>query len=98
MKLYIGYDSNVKILAGLFTFPLAMWGMFRIFRLWFEAPGAWTGLLCCALLGLFAERYMDVLRRFQARQKAAVKAAKDPAGFSALVNMRAAILAKLQTT
>jgi glycerol-3-phosphate O-acyltransferase/dihydroxyacetone phosphate acyltransferase len=97
LKLYIGYDSNVKILAGLFTFPLAMWGMFRVFRWWFEAPSAWIGLLCCAVLGLFAERYMDVLRRFQARQKAAVKAAKDPAGFSRLVQMRSAILVKLQT-
>ena len=97
LKLYIGYDSNVKILAGLFTFPLAMWGIFKIFRLWFEAPGAWVGLLCCAVLGLFAERYMDILRRFQARQKAAVEAAKNPAGFSRLVQMRNAILTKLQT-
>lgn len=97
LKLYIGYDSNVKIMAGLFTFPLAMWGMFRVFRLWFDAPGAWIGLLCCALLGLFAERYMDILKRFQARQKAAVEAAKDPAGFSRLVQMRTTILATLET-
>ncbi|MEI6411066.1 MAG: 1-acyl-sn-glycerol-3-phosphate acyltransferase [Bacteroidota bacterium] len=97
LKLYIGYDSNVKILAGLFTFPLAMWGIFRVFRLWFEAPGAWIGLYCCVILGFFAERYMDILRRFQARQKAALEAAKDPAGFSRLVQIRDAILAKLQT-
>lgn len=60
LGLYIGYGSTVKILAGLFTFPPAIWGMYRLgwaitghFALSLAFIGA------CIIVGLIAEQYTD---------------------------------------
>lgn len=93
LRLYIGYDSNVKILAGLFTFPLAFWLLFRITTF---QTGDWiTGLLAVGFfvgLGLFCTRFWDILQRFRARQAAGKLAVRTPAIFAELVHQRAEIL------
>lgn len=65
LKLYIGYDSNVKILAGSLTFGLALaWAP------WFAgAHDQWAAggvMLCCVALGYFAEEYLDLLNGWKA--------------------------------
>lgn len=92
LRLYIGYDSNVKILAGLITFPtalgLACYGIFVNTGSVFLSA---LTLLVCYYLGLFTERYWEVLQRFQARQKAGKLAVKDARIFNDLVQQRAEI-------
>ena len=61
LNLYIGYSSTVKVLAGFFvTFPLAIWGIWRLgrpyFTEWWMFPGV---LIAFGVLGLFCERYLD---------------------------------------
>lgn len=65
LNLYIGYSSTVKVLAGFFiTFPLAIWGVWRIglpyFTAWWMFPGV---LVVFGLLGLFCEQYLDRWKR-----------------------------------
>ncbi|MBL7828260.1 MAG: 1-acyl-sn-glycerol-3-phosphate acyltransferase [Saprospiraceae bacterium] len=55
LNLYIGYDSNVKFLTGLFTFPLALWGAFKAV-VW-ATGNSWWGW--AALPGLFAVGYFS---------------------------------------
>lgn len=93
LKLYIGYDSNVKILAGLFIFPIALYAVFvwfkNLFVLW------WMGLAGIALavfLGLFAERYLDVARHFYARAQAGKAAARQPELFAETARMHRYLL------
>lgn len=61
LNLYIGYSSTVKVLAGFFiTFPLAIWGVWRIgqpyFTEWWKFPAV---LIAFGLLGLGCEIYLD---------------------------------------
>ncbi len=97
MNLYIGYDSNVKMLAGLITFPLALWGAFRIAShylgtgLW-----AWSVLLGLVLLGYFAEQYLEVAKRWQQIQKALQMQEKDAASVSALLEQRNRVVALMK--
>ncbi len=71
MNLYVGYDSNVKVLAGIFTFPLALWGGFRLLR-WAgaTAPWAWAGLVALIGLGYFTEQYLYAAQRWMQRRRA----------------------------
>ena len=89
LKLYIGYDSNVKILVGLFTFPPMLWGAWRL-AMHYLADG-WQALgvvLLFIALGFYAERYLDVLRRVRERQKVAVLARKQADMVKELEKMR----------
>lgn len=67
MKLYIGFDGIVKMLAGFFTFPLALWGAYRLAR-WAGATAwqGWAVLAALALAGYFLEWYQGKWRQFQA--------------------------------
>jgi glycerol-3-phosphate O-acyltransferase / dihydroxyacetone phosphate acyltransferase len=71
MKLYVGYDSNVKTLAGIFTFPIAWWLLYRAGCHWL--PQYWQALLlipASMLAGLFTEQYIDLFQRWNERRKA----------------------------
>ena len=74
LKLYIGYSSTVKVLAGLFTFPLAAWGVFKLaFLLTGHTGYAWAILAALFLSGFFLEKYLDVYKRFTEQRRAAKK-------------------------
>lgn len=77
LKLYVGYSSTVKIVAGILTFPLAFWGMWRLGLALGGTP--WHGLGALAgfvFLGFYTEQYFDLLRRFRARRAALGLAAR----------------------
>jgi 1-acyl-sn-glycerol-3-phosphate acyltransferase len=68
LKLYIGYDSNVKTLAGSLTFALAL-----LWAPWLAgAHDQWAAgavMLCCIGLGYFTEQYLDLLGRWKAYRR-----------------------------
>ena len=96
LRLYVGYDSNIKTLAGFIVFPLWLWGAYRI-GLHFSGSGglALLLLLVAVALAFFAERYQDIFRQFRERQKATWFAGKQPAAWAELVAKRRTILAAL---
>lgn len=65
LRLYIGYDSNVKFLAGVFfTVPLMFFGVFKLAR-YFELTG-WQSMACVVLtlpVGWLAWRWWLVAER-----------------------------------
>ena len=72
MKLYIGYDSNVKFIVGLFTFPLAIWTAFHFIRPALPAHWqVWLVLAGLVLAAYFVEWYWNVAHRMMARWRAA---------------------------
>lgn len=98
LNIYVGYSSTIKIFAGLVVFPLTFWAVYRIVL---DMSGDWTvalaALILLILLGRFTERYLDILNRFQDRQKAAAWAQSDPAGFGLLISLRRDIVRTCQT-
>lgn len=96
MKLYIGYDSNVKVLVGLLTFPLALWGAFRVASHYLGAGyWAWAVLVGLVLLGYLAEQYMDVAKRQQQVNKAKGLREKDARLINALLDSRKRVFSLL---
>lgn len=96
LHLYIGYSSTVKILAGLITFPLGLW---MVYRLVSGLPGLEhsgpLALILMIALGFFAERYAEITRRFWERLKAWRFAANQHEAFDQLAALRNAILMQL---
>ncbi len=95
MNLYIGYSSAVKTLAGLITFPLALWGAYRLGKLAFHE--SWLALVvpvAAIFLGLLTERWLKVATRFRDHWKARAFARKRVNEFSNLVQQRSGILEK----
>jgi len=94
LKLYVGYDSNVKVMAGMITFPLALWTASTLlhwvgmFRTW---PPSLIWLVLAAL-GLFAEQYLDVWQRVREQWKAAHFAKKNSVYVEVLKAMRNGIV------
>jgi hypothetical protein len=64
LSLYEGYLSTVKILTGVFTFPLFYWLQFKIFQWGVGAEYAWWYLLSLPVSGILAWLYA---RHFQPR-------------------------------
>lgn len=94
LQLYPGYDSNVKMLAGLFSFPLALWGGWAmVFGIWGSKLLAWAVVLVLIGLGFFAEWYMDVARRWKESHVARSFRRKRPAKWEQLTRIRAGLLA-----
>lgn len=93
LDLYIGYNSTVKLLIGLFTFPMALWAAFRL-----AADGlgqeywGWMGMGMAVLLGYFTEKYLDAARRWRERNDAKILKKKDESLFLALLQQRQAIV------
>jgi hypothetical protein len=92
MNIYIGYDSNVKMLAGLFTFPLALFAAARLLAPWLNG---WLTCILLLTLGYFSEIYLDAWQRRKARRAAEALREKQPALFDKLVAAREAILAEV---
>lgn len=67
MNLYIGYSATVKVVAGMLTFPLALWGWYRLARVGgLEAGWAWAALSGFVVLGYFVDIYQDWWQGWQA--------------------------------
>lgn len=97
LNLYIGYDSNVKVLAGFFTLPLGLWAATTVLR-WAGFCQNWPpSLVWLALIGagFFAEQYLDVRQRTVERWQAGRFARLFPAQAEALARQRAAIVSQL---
>lgn len=65
LKLYVGYDSNIKTVVGSVTFGLALaWAPWAagVHNRW----AAGLIILCCIGLGYFTEWYLDVWARWRA--------------------------------
>ncbi len=79
MNIYPGYDSNIKMLAGLFTFPLALWGGWElVFALSGQHWMAWLSLPVWFGLGYIAEYCMDVWGLWREVRKARAYRRKHP--------------------
>lgn len=93
MKLYIGYDSTVKVLSGLFTFSLAMWGAYKA-ATFFLGSSAWGLLVLAGLIlsGYIAARYLDVLQLWREKTAAFRLKNKDATRFLSLLKKREEIV------
>lgn len=94
LNLYIGYSSSVKILAGLITFPLALWAAYRA-GVMLSGSGylGVVAVLSAILLGFFAEWYMDMAKKMGQRGRAGRFARTHRQAFETLLVMRREILA-----
>ena len=96
LKLYVGYDSTLKILSGAIVFPLWLCGAFRLVKHFSDNTGlTLLALVVLILLAFFTEQYQDAFRRFREKQKAMFFATKQPARWSELVKKREGILADI---
>lgn len=97
MNLYIGYDSNVKFLVGLFSFPLALWGAFELMQHYSgNNTSAWLLLPALIFLAYFVEFYLDVWRYFKANWDVRVFKQATPAAFEKLVGERNTLMQQVQ--
>ncbi|MDZ4678839.1 MAG: 1-acyl-sn-glycerol-3-phosphate acyltransferase [Saprospiraceae bacterium] len=79
LKLYPGYDSNVKMLAGLFTFPLALWGGWELaFWIWGSSLWAWVALAVLVFCGYGFEAFSDIAQIWRERRAARLFQEKQP--------------------
>ena len=93
LKLYIGYGSNVKVLSGLFTFPLALWGGWVLaFKLLGNSLLAWGALVFLIACGLLAEIFMDEFKKWREANAARSFAQKHPATWTRFQAQRQQIL------
>lgn len=58
LDLYIGYTSTVKILSGVFTFPIAYFLQYKIVQFFTGQPTAWLYLLSLPISAIFCWGYM----------------------------------------
>ncbi|MDO8368024.1 MAG: 1-acyl-sn-glycerol-3-phosphate acyltransferase [Saprospiraceae bacterium] len=93
LKLYPGYDSNVKMLAGLFTFPLALWAGWELaFWLFRSSLWAWVSLLVLVICGYLAEVFMDHAKLWWEGRAARAFQKQKPEEWRILCNKRDEIL------
>ncbi|MCC7507172.1 MAG: 1-acyl-sn-glycerol-3-phosphate acyltransferase [Saprospiraceae bacterium] len=93
MGLYIGYSSNVKILAGLITFPLALWGFFKGAK--FVLNNNWLALAATAAtipLGLLTEKWLHTAAALRQHRFAHLFARRQPEQFAQLLALRNQIM------
>lgn len=96
LDFYIGYSSTVKILAGLITFPLALWAAYKYLPGLIGWPNAGLPVIMLLIgLAFFAENYMDWSRRAWQRYKAGRFAKADQKKFEALTALRQKLLSLL---
>jgi hypothetical protein len=93
LDLYPGYDSNVKVLTGLFTFPLALWGGWKLsFWLFESSLWAWVALAALIGCGYLAEVFMDIAKSWREGRAAGAFQKKNPAAWKTLSEKRDEIL------
>jgi len=97
LKLYIGYESNVKLLVGLFTFPIALWAAWKgAFALCQHAWMAWLTLMVLVGGGYLTEAMLDQAKKWRQSRAAAAYARQHPEAWARLVQQRASLLETLQ--
>ncbi len=96
LRLYVGYNTTVMLVAGFFVFPLYGWALFQLAR--------WGGLPVGAALslpalwvasGIFVERYSDLLQEEWGAERARRWRRRHADQWAHLVQLRAAILDRL---
>ena len=93
LNLYIGYDSNLKVIAGMVTIPLWLSLAYRVVHYFSGNSGlSWLILLGFVALAFFTERYMDVFQRFQAKMRTLAFARQHAAAWSDLLKKRQEIV------
>lgn len=93
LNLYPGYDSNVKVLTGLFTFPLALWGGWKLsFWLFESSLWAWVALGVLIGCGYLAEIFLDIAKAWQEDRAAKAFQKQDPESWRKLNAWRDEIL------
>lgn len=98
LNLYPGYDSNVKMLAGLFTFSLALWGGWKgAFCLSGNAFWAWGCLVLLVLCGYVLEYFLDQNRCWRESRAARAFQKQNPAAGAQLCAQRTDIVNALLT-
>lgn len=96
LKLYPGYDSNVKMLTGLFTFPLALWGGWKLaFWLFGGSLWAWAALPVLVACGYLAEVFMDIGRRWWEGRWSRFFQRQNPEAWQELSSTREGIIRQL---
>jgi glycerol-3-phosphate O-acyltransferase/dihydroxyacetone phosphate acyltransferase len=96
LDFYIGYSSTVKMLAGLITFPLALWAAYKYLPWLTGWPNAGLPIVVLlAGLALFAEFYMDWSHRAWQRFKAGRVAEANREKFEVLAGLRREILSEI---
>lgn len=93
MNLYIGYDSNVKMLSGLLLFPLAFWGAWEgVYAVSASKALAWSALPVLAALGYWAEWWSGQFRLWRELSRARALRKKRPDVWGRLSELREALL------
>lgn len=99
LDLYPGYNSNVKMLAGLFSFPLALWGAWALV-FWGGGSSllAWASLPALFICGYLAELFMDQAQRVRAIAAVRSFQKKNPAEWEKRQEQREQILQAIHLT
>jgi 1-acyl-sn-glycerol-3-phosphate acyltransferase len=96
MNIYPGYDSNIKMLTGLFSFPLALWGGWElVFALTQSIALAWAFLPAFFVLGFAAESWQDTWRNWRAQQKVKQFSRNNPENYLSLTTQRQTLIQHL---
>jgi 1-acyl-sn-glycerol-3-phosphate acyltransferase len=96
MGLYIGYSTTVKMLAGLITFPLALWGAYKLgLRLTQKVELAWLAVVLAVLQAYFVEQYQELFRQFRTNWKAIRATTSQPHSLEPLLRLRRSILSRI---
>lgn len=66
LKLYPGYDATVKLMTGLFSFPIFYWLQSKAVETWFGNAGSWWYLLTLPLAGWLALLFRKQVPKWQA--------------------------------
>lgn len=93
MKLYVGYNSNVKALTAIFTFSIAWTLLYVAGRLLLPPLQALLLIPTSILLGLFTEKYLRLLARLRVYARTA---RTDPAVLGMLVEERRTIAQQVE--
>lgn len=93
LQLYIGYDSNVKMLLGLFTYPLALWAAWKgVYATCHSTGFAWLALPILVVCGYLTERFLDRAKQWLEQQSARSFARQHPLEWENLLVQRRSII------
>jgi glycerol-3-phosphate O-acyltransferase / dihydroxyacetone phosphate acyltransferase len=96
MKLYIGYDSNIKVVLGIFTLPIMALFTYKFGMQFFQNPIlAAFFVLYLVLLGFFLEYYEQNLQKFWEGMKAYRFANSHRETFDGMIGKRDRIINEL---